>query len=329
MPTPNPFESDVFKSTSLTKAVNELSYVPRQLGQSGLFSNESRLTTTTAWVEFSGKGLELLDVKPRGGITNEIEVNKRKAHPFKIPHIPARATILADEVQDVREFGSEVALSNIQTVINQRLLKIQQDFEYTTEYHRLQAILGNLMTADQGIVSLYTLFSLSEQTVAFALGTTTTKLLGKCQDVFEAVESALAGSQYSGVDVFCSSGFFKSMQTHTDFDKAYQFFQASTLSKDPLAPFNYGGINWIRYRGDSTVKVPDNEARAVPRLVGDSVFNVAYAPADTLDAVNTIALPYYAQSIPFRNNKGVELEGQSNVLNLNTRPDACIKLTVA
>lgn len=50
-----------------------------------------------------------------------------------------------------------------------------------------------------------------------------------------------------------------------------------------------------------------------------------YAPADYVETVNTIGLPFYAKQERLRLDKGVELEAQSNPLNLCTKPRAIIK----
>jgi hypothetical protein len=83
---------------------------------------------------------------------------------------------------------------------------------------------------------------------------------------------------------------------------------------------------WERYRGTSQVKIPDNEAYAVPMGV-DGLFVTRFAPADYNETVNTRGLPYYAKGEPMKFGKGWEMEAQSNQLNLCTRPAAIIKLT--
>lgn len=76
------------------------------------------------------------------------------------------------------------------------------------------------------------------------------------------------------------------------------------------------------------VKIPDNEAYAVPQGVTD-LFISRFAPANYWETVNTIGVPYYAKIEPLEMNKGVNIEAQSNPLNLCTRPAAVIKLTEA
>ena len=56
------------------------------------------------------------------------------------------------------------------------------------------------------------------------------------------------------------------------------------------------------------------------------MFLTRFAPADYLETVRGIGLPYYTKTAPMRMNKGIQLESQSNPLNINTRPDAVIRL---
>ena len=55
------------------------------------------------------------------------------------------------------------------------------------------------------------------------------------------------------------------------------------------------------------------------------LFITRFAPADYLDTVNTLGLPYYADSQP-KGRKGVKLEVQSNPLHLCLVPGAIIEL---
>jgi hypothetical protein len=55
------------------------------------------------------------------------------------------------------------------------------------------------------------------------------------------------------------------------------------------------------------------------------LFITRFAPADYVETVNTIGLPRYAKQIPMRNGKGIELEVQTNPINLCTQPGVLLK----
>jgi hypothetical protein len=62
-------------------------------------------------------------------------------------------------------------------------------------------------------------------------------------------------------------------------------------------------------------------------LVTPELLITRFAPADYIETVNTLGLPYYAKQeiMPF--GKGVALEAQSNPIHLPTRPAAIVRLT--
>ena len=328
MTTPNWYTSDAFKSTNLIAAFDEMPFVPMAMGQSGYFSNIQPINTTAAWIERSGKSLALLDVKPRGSEGQSIEGDKRTGNYFKVPHIPARSEILADEIQDVRAWNSETNLQSMSEEINKRNLKARWYFEYALEYHRLLSTQGLMMTHDGSIVSLYTEFGMTEDTVALALGTGSTKLLTKCAEIIDHVEDGLDGLPYTTIDAQVDSTMLVKLRTHTDFEKAYiNWNNAVQLTGNPHTPVSFGGINWYRYKGTSAVKFAANEGRVIPRLANESNFVTAIAPADTNAAANTRGIPFYVMSEIMKGDKGMELLYQTNQLFVNLKPDACPKLT--
>ena len=64
----------------------------------------------------------------------------------------------------------------------------------------------------------------------------------------------------------------------------------------------------------------------MPEGVAD-LFITRFAPADYMETANTLGLPKYAKQEALRMNRGLEIEAQSNPLNLCTRPGAIIKIT--
>ena len=71
--------------------------------------------------------------------------------------------------------------------------------------------------------------------------------------------------------------------------------------------------------------MPEDRAFAVPEGVPD-LFITRFAPGDYMETVNTNGLPYYASQEIMKHSKGVEMEAQSNPINLCTRPHAVVEL---
>jgi len=322
------FDSDIFTMSSLTASINEVTYTPSQIGSLGIFEAEG-ISTTSLVIEKDGDTLGLVESKPRGAPGTVVGANKRTGVSFQAAHLPTTATVLADEVQNVRAFGSEDSEQAVQTVVNRRLAKMARRIDLTHENHRLGAIKGQVLDSDGATVlyDLFTAFGVSQQIVAMAMDTATTDMQGKALDIHEKVEDALGGLSYTGITVPCGKSFWRKLIGHKAVKDAYARYQdGARLRDDPRDGFMFGGIFWERYRGGGSVIIADTEAYAVPTGVMD-LFITRFAPADYMDAVNTLGLPFYSSSEALKHGKGVELEAQSNPAHLCTRPRACIKLT--
>lgn len=324
----NPFDSDIFTMASLTAAINEAEYVPRRLGQMGLFQEEG-ISVTTVVVEKKGMQLGLVPAKERGAPGTPTGGDKRTGVTFSAVHLPTTANVMADEVQNLRAFGSEDQLQPIEQLVTGRLMKMATRLDLTHEYQRIGAVRGQILDADGSTVleDLYDAFDITQVSVDMLLDTQTTKVQGKALDIHEAIEAGLGDLANDGVTVLCGSSFWRKFITHDLVHKAYERYKPEFASQDPRSSFEYGDINWERYRGGvgGTPFIPATKAYAIPRGVAD-LFITRFAPADYNDTVNTLGLPFYASSERMKHNKGVELEAQSNPIHLCTRPQAIIEL---
>ncbi len=328
MPMVDPFTPDAFSLQTLTAAINNLPYQPMRLGQLGLF-DEQGITTLDAVIEESNGVLELVDVAPRGGPGKVITASKRNVYTFRAPHLPESASILADEVQGVRAFGSDSGAEVLQTRINDRLSQMRRNIDYTIEAHRMAALQGNFYDVNGALKSLFTVFGVTQTTVTITLSSATTKVRQDALDILKAIEDGLGGTPFSTPRALCSEGFWRSFIEHDAVKNAFDRYEnGANLRQDPRAGFEYAGIIWERYRGNSQVTVPANEAIVVPDGV-PGLFITRFAPADYNETVNTIGLPYYARSEPKKMNKGWDLEAQSNPINLCTRPASLIRVVAA
>lgn len=322
----NVFDPDAFKLDSLTAAINNLAFTPTYIAQSGLFQ-ELGLPNVTAIVEDLSEVIALVGVKPRNGVGQVVNSDKRKVYPFTIPHLPQWSTIMADSVQGVREFGSEGNAKTVESVRNSHLAKMRRQNDYTIEYHRLQAVQGNYIDVNGDAKSLFTEFGVSQTTVDFALNNSATKVRSKCLSVLTALETALGSVPYTDVEVWCGATFWDNLITHANVEATWLNTQmASALREGLINSLRFGDMTFKRYRGSSAVGLAAKEAYALPLGV-ESMFLTRFAPANYTETVNTIGLPYYAKAEELKFGKGVEIEVQSNPLNICTRPHAVIKLT--
>lgn len=324
------FNSDAFTLTSLTAAINEVQYTPRRIGELGLFNSEG-IRTTALQIEKDGDTLGLVETKERGAPGSVTTGSKRQMITFSTAHLPTTATILADEVQNVRAFGTEDQNLPLQQVINGRLEKMAKRIDLTHEYHRIGAIKGQVLDSDGTtvLVDLFQAFGITQKTVAMALGTAATDVQGKCLDILEKIEEGLGDMFFSGGRVLCGKNFWRKLVAHPKVKEAYDRYQdGSRLRGDLREEFYFGGLVWERYRGTVSGQsfIHDEQAHAIP-MGADDLFITRFAPADYMSAVNTLGLPLYSSSEILPHDKGVSLEAQSNPAHLCTRPGAVILLT--
>jgi hypothetical protein len=322
---------DGFTLAELTASINEMPHVPTQLGDSGLFEYRG-VSTLTVQVEKEGSTLSLVASKPRGAAGDPIGRSNRNLRPFNLVHLPLEDRLMADEVQGVRAFGTEGDLTPVQQRVNQILALGRQRYDYTLEYHRVSALKGIVYDADGSTVlhDFFAEFGVSPNTIDFELDQAGTDVRLKCDSAINSVQDELGGSSYTGMVAWCGRTFWQSFIGHKSVKETYlNQAQAAQLRGDPTDSVDFGGIRWSKYRGAANGQqmVGLNDAYIVPLGVPGLLIG-RFGPADYMETVNTMGLPIYAKGIPMRNNKGWDIEMQSNPIHLLTRPRAVLKATV-
>ncbi len=326
------FNNDAFGVTNLTRTLVDIPSVPTRIGELGLFE-EGGITTTSMMIERMGDGLKLVPSATRGSSGEPVTTKGRSLIPVKAVHLPQRGSVLADEVQGVRAFGSESELDAVQNLVRKKLDKMKRQLDLTLEYHRIGAIKGKVMDSDGSSVLLdvYDTFGMTQVTHNFALSTASTSVKKKIIALRRAVQTALGGLSYQRIHVMCSRGFFDDLIGHSSVESAFTLLNSNAFARtDPNGGFEMAGVTFEEYGGavNGMDFIEAGAAYAFPIGV-PGLFTTDYAPADYMETVNTIGLPYYAKQEPMRMNKGVEFEAQSNPITLCTRPESVIKLTNA
>jgi len=335
MPMLDVFKTDAFNTVSLTDAILKAPYKPSRIGQLGLFT-ERGITTTTVIVEEKDGRLSLIQTSPRGGPGSSIGAEKRKARSFLVPHLQRESTIMADEIQNVRAFGSEDALQGLQAIVNERLGDLRAMHEVTLEHLRAGAIKGIILDADGStLLDLFTQFDVSQQSATLTPHSTNDEggaLRGEVVAAQRLVENELGAEPISGYRAFCGKTFFDTLRLDLSLTQTLRWADAqSLLQQQPnFRAFAFAGVVWEEYRGATggTPFIPDAEAYLFPE--GTRYFVQYNAPADFVETVNTVGLPIYAkQSVDAELNRFVKLHSQQNPLALCLRPRVVIKLTLA
>lgn len=329
------FNQDAFSVRSLTDAINKIKFVPGRIGQLGIFT-ETSISTTIIMVEEKDGVLSLVKPSPRGAPGQTVDKAKRAAHPFVVPHFEINDAVMAEEIQNVRAWGSETQLELLQGKVAERMAIHSQSLAATEEYARIGAIKGIVTYADGSTLNLFTEFGVSQEAeVDFDLDNATPAagaLRKKCAGVIRTVATNLDGVPFSGLHALCGDAFFDDLIAHKEVRESYLAQQeASTLRQGYVAggmsygTFEFGGIVWENYRGavGGTSFVNTDKCHIFPVGV-PGLFRTVYAPADYNETVNTMGQRLYAKQFPMPNDKGVNLDCQMNALQYCTRPKALI-----
>lgn len=326
------FNDDAFSVVSLTKAIEDTPFVPGRVGQLGIFSEEG-VSTTSISIEKVGSTVSLVPAAARGSSGRPMGNDKRQMIPFTATHLPQRASILADEVQNLRAFGSENEVETAQRVMNRKLAKMRRDLDTTIEFQRIGAINGSILDADgtTELLNLHAAFGTTQTSHNLVLGTATTKVRNKVIEARRKMEDSLGGLNYTSARVLCSASFFDALVGHATVEAAFnRWMDGEFLRADLRSGFYFAGVFWEEYRGQIGVKkfIADGEAWMIPEGVPD-LFVTNYAPADYTETVNTIGQAYYAKQQPKDFGKGIDVETQSNPIHICTRPTVPVKLLAA
>ncbi|WP_354684441.1 major capsid protein [Cupriavidus necator] len=331
MPALDIFNDDAFGVVSLTKAINDAPYQPNRIGELGWFA-EDGVATTSMMVERQGETITLVPAGSRGAPGQNVPRDKRKLVPVPSIHLPQRDTINADEVQNVRAFGSETDVELVTKLVNKRLAKLRRNIDTTLEYQRIGAVKGQVLDADGSVLlDIFNTFGLTKTTAVMGLNSDTTKVRTKIVQTKRAMEGKLGALMYRSIRVLCSADFFDAFVDHPAVVRAWDNFQdRGKLAEDNRGGFYFGNVYWEEYRGKvgNTEFIPAGKAYMVPEGVPE-LFSTTFVPADYMETVNTIGLPYYSKQELMDFNKGVEIEAQSNPIHLCTRPDAIVELSIS
>lgn len=327
------FNNDAFSVTELSQTIVDIPRVQTRLGDSGLFT-ETGIRGTSMFIERRGSFLTLVPTAPRGGVGEPVQLGPRSLIPLSAVHLPQTGSVMADEVQGIRAFGSETEVMAVQDLVRDKLVKMKEQLDLTIEHHRIGAIKGLILDADgtTPIMDVYATFGMSQQTQFMNLGSATSKIKQLTIAIKRKVKAALGGRSFKTVRVLCSQQFFDDYVGHAMVERAYDTYQGNAFLRTDQsgADFEFAGVIFEEYAGGIGTHdfIPAGLAFAYPEGVAN-LFQTAYAPADYMETVNTKGLPYYAKQELLGLNKGVRLESQSNPLTFCSLPEAVIKISAA
>lgn len=332
------FSSNAFGHVEMTGAINRLKRQYGLIGELGLFGGSGVRTTAVA-IEEVADSLNLITSQPRGATPTYGEPVKRKVHSMVIPHRPHLDVIRPDDVQNVRAFGQDSGFETADSVMMKRLARAKRKHEQTLEYMRCKALEGILVDADGStLLNLWSLLSKSRKEIDMLLGIATTNVIDKLEEALDHVESNAEGETINGFVGICGATFWSKLTAHAKVTAAFANWggQSNLLGQDLRKGFPFCGITFVKYIGSATYVspagtsttrqfVPPGDCLVVPLGTQDT-FQERYAPANQMEYVNTVGVPYYARREMLPKGAGVEVHTESNILPYCTRPQVVVRL---
>lgn len=315
-------ESGKFEIKSLTAAINHLKVPKMRLAELKLFS-EKGIRTTTVDIEYKDGQIQLVEEVERGADGVPLDDPNRKIYTFRAVHLPVPASVFADDIQNSRAFGEEDELESLQSVIDEKLETSRMSIDATIEYFRFGAIFGKVLGKKGNlIVDLFKEFGIkeaeSENTVDFNQPLRTQLLQAKRDS-----EKHQKGIKAKGYRALCRPAFFDQMLEDESFYKSFERQNdGENLREDVRRGVFWQGTWWEEYDETFGEKDPMPEKYGAVLVPTDkpNMFMTYFAPANYNETVNTVGLPYYTNSEPKKMNKGVDLESQSNPINVCSSP---------
>ncbi len=315
--------ADFFTATALLEAIAAQTYVPGQLGASGLFETRGLSGTKLALEEQPDNGgTNLLTATPRGTPSKGSALARRKVHTFETAHYRVDGAVYADEVLNLRAGGANAVAELITTRRDETIAMLRRDIDLTLEKLRLTT----LITPTNALGT-------KPANAVLAVQTDATKTRAQIyKKIIEPMEIALDGIPFSGITVWCSAGYWEKLLENKEIRETYLYVQnAQALTGDGRDQVTYAGVTFIRYRGAGTTVITVDQAIAVPNGIA-GLFIQGFAPADTLSSVGAGALgtPYYPAAYPIDSgDRGWHIEVQTNPVVVCTRPTAILTIAMA
>lgn len=312
------FRNDAFSYAALQRVVPNVPYIPSRLGRMQLF-NPKLLTGTDKVIIYEEDGnIRLIPMTERGAPDIQQQRNQGRMYALQTKRVAKMDTLRASELLGVANMAlpETVRMRNAMKLLRDRTQDLKNDKEMTLEHHRLAAIQGKLLDADGTTVvyDYFTEFGVSPPaTITMNFGTIAVDDFQMyLQETFlQPMQLALKDRWVDGVtyiSALVGDTFWGKLIRHPAVREVWKLQQqgaALAAGANPLLRPNLweeitvGGITFMHYRGSTAgeIAVPANTALFFPVGAKD-VFDVYWAPGETLEQVQAEAQPEYLMIQP-------------------------------
>jgi len=322
----NIFNAADFTFETLTAVIND-QYKPSVLSNARLFK-EQGIASTKVLIEQIDGLITLIQSSPRGAPGHPHRTASRKAFEFEAVHLKTSGAVLADSVQNVREFGGMGPTTATQ-VRDRKLSEMGRNLESTNEWLRMGALKGLILDADGAttLLDLYAFFGISQQVLNIDLTSSSLNVPNRVTEAKRRSEAELGDAKPTSWLAYSSASFLDALRANASIAQTLAGWNAATAMRDDVrGDFQVSKVQFEELRDAVGLTWVEPDTAYLVPLGVDDLFQSHWAPADYNETVNTIGLPLYAKSEPMPMGRGYELEAQSNPIHICRNPRAVIKL---
>ncbi len=296
----------------------------------------------------------VLAAEPRGAPGDVGPNDSEGSIIVEIPHFPHIDYIAADDIDGVLEIvNGQITPASLDREIARKLENIRRKHSITREYVRLGMLKG-LIKDGKGrtLYDIFDVFDITKKVVDFTLGTASTNVMDKCEEVRDHIQANLRGETSTGIEAIVSPSFFSKLVSHTNVEKFWLQAQNSAvhseISRSMLGGnwgrvFLFGEILWREYKGSLPVKDASGAITQEPNIAANK--GHAY-PTGTQDmmrtfdgpvfhinrmnqAIDPAAEPIFITTEEMKHGMGIEMKSQSNMLAINKQPECQVEVTTS
>lgn len=312
------FRNDAFSYGALQRVVPNVPYIPSMLGQMQIFEPHFLTGTDKIFIYEEDGNVKIIPFSLRGAPDAQQIRNVGRFYGLEAKRIAKMDTLRASELLNVANMAlpETIRMRNAIELLNRRTTQLKNDKEMTLEFHRLAALQGKLLDAD-GTTVVYDYFAEFNVSVPATLtlnfGTVGIDELQMWfqENIIQPMQLALKDRWIMGrtyVAALVGDGYWGKMMRHPavrEIWKLQQQGRALAQAANPLARPNnweeldFGGIRFIHYRGSTNAEIAVASNTAIFFPVGArDVFQVYWAPGETIEQVSETAKPEYLMIQP-------------------------------
>ena len=334
-----------FKNSDFVEGISEAGLQYGYINSLNLF--DTRSTSQTAIVFDKDYATTTLLPQVNRGDKAATQGRERTADTFalKLAYFKHADRLTGEDIQGWRVPGS-TDNETIARATAEKMTDMRRTWDQTQEYMKLQALKGIFKTPDGTVVAnMFTEFGVTQQTVDFALGTSTTNIDAKIREMKTKIAKAMInGGSMTGVQVMVDPEFFDKLISHPNMKNSYQYYMNSgrQVLRDDLSRymeygiqdvFEHRGVQFVSY--DATFNLPNGSTElafeastglALPTGVR-GLFRGYNGPSAKISEANQPGQEVFMRTYMDERDEYIEFEMESAPLYIATAPRASIAIS--